>query len=103
MSKFKPGAFKFLSLVLIFFSLSACQVYESQGRKDFESKARELSLSSASDATLSSEGLCWSQPAMDPLWQAPSHFESLLIRRLSEEEIEVCLNSNSNSEPGATE
>jgi hypothetical protein len=86
---------KFLSLSLLFFLPSACQVYESQGRKDFKSKASELSLSSASAS------LCWSQPAMDPLWQAPSHFESLTIHRISDDEIEVCLKPT--SEPGATE
>lgn len=104
MSQFKPRALKFLSLSLLFFHLSACQVYESQGKKDFENKAAELSLSSTAiaDSELAdTTTTCWSQPSEDSLWQLPAHNESLRIRQLNTQEIEVCLQLIQN--PGAPE
>lgn len=84
---------QFILLCLIL-SLGACSVYESSGRKQFESNSPgKLRTQSLGDGLIedlaSNENECWLQPANEPLWHISD--EALLsVKRVSKDILEIC-------------
>ncbi|MFN7729447.1 MAG: hypothetical protein ACK5P7_09860 [Bdellovibrio sp.] len=100
-----------LGVAILIALISGCSVYKSNGRRTFEDKAgdnivdREVGQgtretpNSAFDP-VEGEGLCWTQPARDPLWSLPENSQAvtrLNIRLINSEVIEVCLESEARS------
>lgn len=90
-------------LVLIsatLFSVSACNVYQSSGRKSFESKIPESQTSSQSLTTTQmkeSRNLCWSQPADEALWPVETH-QKLEVTFIDGQNIQVCFIESSDDQ-----
>ena len=72
--------------ICLLMTSTACSVYKSQGRKDFESKAPE---STAGVASVQSAETCWTQPVSEALWQVDQDIP-LYIQKISDNEIQVC-------------
>jgi len=87
--------------------ISACSVYKSNGRSQFESDSKgnlvktnvgrsqsppRNPVSVQTDPTLQpeQEDTCWTQPLHEPLWDLPENQE-LRVHSLNSELIEVCL------------
>jgi hypothetical protein len=82
-----------LSIISLIF-LAACSVYESSGRKSFESNAPDniqRASSSAVDENSEADALqtCWTQPKQEPLWHVADN-SLLTVREINPEEIQVC-------------
>ena len=76
-----------LSLAIcVLISSSACSVYKSQGRKNFESNA---STSTAGVTSVQTAETCWTQSANEALWQVDQGIP-LFVEKISETEIQVC-------------
>ncbi|MEZ0391526.1 MAG: hypothetical protein ACAH59_04880 [Pseudobdellovibrionaceae bacterium] len=83
---------KGISLFILFGILTACSVYESTGRKSFESNAPgQLENASTGVQTKSAptSETCWNQPANEALWYI-DQVSPLTIDKINEEEIQVC-------------
>lgn len=77
----------------------SCSVYETDGRKKFESAASSQVQSLQSPAPLSQDAdtepdqgneTCWNQPANEPLWHVDSE-SKMIVNQLPRDEIQVCL------------
>jgi hypothetical protein len=96
-SHFSKRLFR-LSLFFLFAFVTACSVYKSTGRKNFESKtpgnlrstSLEASQSLAGESVSENADTCWSQPSTDPLWHIDPNV-SLSVSPLNNEEIQVCI------------
>ena len=77
-------------LISISLLLAACSVYESQGRKKFESNPSS-SFRSQTETQNSNISLneCWVQPASEDIWDASSDFK-YTVELLSKDELQVC-------------
>jgi len=76
--------------IFILMGLTACSVYQSSGRKSFESKAPDqIQRASSIDHSTEKIETCWSQPASEPLWHVDTK-SALTVTQLEEDEIQVC-------------
>jgi hypothetical protein len=68
------------------FTISACNVYQSSGRKEFESKIPD----SQTNTRLSqSSPLCWVQPQNEALWSVMNQ-DQLIVSIVDDQFIQVC-------------
>jgi hypothetical protein len=83
-----------LSSLILCLGISACSVYKSQGRNQFESAVPgKLQTQSIHDSTMEdlneTQSECWIQPAGEPLWHLSSE-KKLSVRSISQSTLEAC-------------
>jgi hypothetical protein len=89
---------KVLLLSLALTAVTACSIYKSDGRGQFENAApAKLQSQSVKDTTLEdlsdSQRECWIQPSNEPLWHADgSHVsgQRFVIKSISSQIFQVC-------------
>lgn len=76
-------------MILITFILSGCSVYESQGRKDFESNVGGRTQTNVGISSVIATSECWIQAKNQPLWTQNQN-SILIIKSLNETQMSVC-------------
>ena len=82
-------------LLFSFFSLSACSIYQSAGRKQFNLKSpgnvsSEVEQKSAMNVEEPSSMNCWIQSSEDPLWYIGENTK-MNVTVLNQQEIQICV------------